>query len=374
MILPTACGLGGTTASPSNGPKAVRVGIAGTFTGDLAPVGVGALQGAQMAVDEWNAKGGIDGTKIQVVVGDDGGNSDQALVIANSWIAQFDILGVVGPMLSNLAVSDLKVYQRGLLPMITESATAPKVADSSYAVAHRLVARDDTQQGPLDANFALQTLHAKKVFVLDSGTADSAGLAGQVDKALKAGGATTLRETFASGSKDASPLVAKIKAFNPDLVYFADEGPEAPLLLQALKDQGMPLSANLRYLGSAWQYDTAQFINGASGAAEGAYVSSVTPDITGTDFAKRYQAKYKGGIGPYDAAAYEAMNMILTAIKSSPVQNGVIGREDVLAHLSGETYTDVLGVPLKFDPKGDLVNAGIYFFQVKNGQFQEVKV
>ncbi len=370
-----ACGGNSSTTTTATGPKTVKIAITGPFTGDASPIGLGALHGAQMAVDEWNAKNGINGTQIQVDVGDDAGKGDQGVTLANKYVADPDILGVIGPMFSGIALAELPLFERATLPMITESGSNPKITESGWKTAHRLVARDDNQ-GPADAKFALETLQTKKVFVLDSKTPYSQGLSDLFEKTVKAGGATTQRDVFASGVKDANPIATKIKAFNPDLVFFADEGAEAPLLLQALKGQGLSLGPNFRYMGGDGEFDATQFIKGSQGAAEGAYISNIAPDVntvpSAATFVKNYTAKYKD-LGPFDAVAYEATNMLLTAIKSSPVKSGKVDRADVNKALSTETYNSILGVPLKFDSKGDVAAVGVFIFQVKSGAFQQIK-
>jgi branched-chain amino acid transport system substrate-binding protein len=365
-------GEGGTPAAA----KEIKIAAAGPFTGDLAPVGQGGLHGVQMAVDDWNAKGGVNGTKIQLETADDVGKPDQGVTLANKLVSEDTLLGVVGPMNSAVVLAAAPVFERSGLPFITESGSNPKITESGWTTAHRICARDD-RQGPADARLVMDTVKPKKGFILDSKTTYSQGLADEFEKAMKAAGVTTQRDSFPSGEKDASAIATKIKAFGPDFLFDSDEGPEAPLVLQALKAQGLSIGPSFSYMGSDGQFDAKIFIQGAQGASEGAYVSNIAPDIaslpaSSKDFATRYTAKYKD-LGPFDATAYEAANTLLNAIKAVPVKNGKIDRADVNRQLGSQTYHGVLGIPIHFDSKGDVQGMGIFVFQVKNGAFVAVK-
>jgi len=138
VSLLAACGGNSSTTATATGPKTVKIAITGPFTGDASPIGLGALHGAQMAVDEWNAKSGINGTQIQVDVGDDAGKGDQGVTLANKYVADPDILGVIGPMFSGIALAELPLFERATLPMITESGSNPKITESGWKTAHRL--------------------------------------------------------------------------------------------------------------------------------------------------------------------------------------------------------------------------------------------
>jgi branched-chain amino acid transport system substrate-binding protein len=356
--------------------KAITIAAAGPFTGDLAPIGQGALHGIQQAVDDWNARGGIDGAKIQLETADDVAKPDQGVTLATKLASEDSVLGVVGPMNSSVVLAAAPILERANLSFITESGSNPKITESGWKVAHRLCARDDNQ-GPADARFVLETVKPKKVFVLDSKTSYSQGLADQFEMAVKAGGVTTQRDSFPAGSKDANPIATKIKSVAADFLFFADEGPEAPLVLQALKAQGLAVGSSFGYMGGDGEFDATIFIKGAQGASEGAYVSNIAPDISSLpaaskDFVTRYTAKNKD-LGPFDATAYESANMLLTAIKDAPVKNGRIDRADVTRQLGSLTYNGVLGIPIHFNSKGDVQGMGIFIFQVKNGAFAQVK-
>src|SRR5215472_9910228 len=105
LLTAFACGSGGGGGGQPAAAKEIKIAAGGPFTGDLAPVGQGALHGVQMAVDDWNAKGGIDGAKIQLEVADDTGKPDVGVTLANKLAAEDTMLGVVGPMNSSVVLA-----------------------------------------------------------------------------------------------------------------------------------------------------------------------------------------------------------------------------------------------------------------------------
>src|SRR2546421_4613450 len=121
LLAAVACGNGGGGGGQPAAAKEIKIAAAGPFTGDLAPIGQGALHGVQMAVDDWNAKGGIDGTKVQLETADDVAKPDQGVTLANKLVSEDTLLGVVGPMNSNVVLAAAPVFERGGLPFITQS-------------------------------------------------------------------------------------------------------------------------------------------------------------------------------------------------------------------------------------------------------------
>jgi branched-chain amino acid transport system substrate-binding protein len=378
MLVGASCGTtgGGATGAPTS----VKIAVDGIFSGAEAALGLGVLHGTQLAVDQFNAKGGVHGTKVELEVGDDQGKGDVGVTLANKFAAEDNLLGVVGPMFSSICIATEPIYQRATLPFLTPSGTAAKVTQGGFSVAHRVMAHDDVQ-GPSDANFVLQTLHPKKVFVLDTNTGYSIPLADSFQSVIKAAGVQVARDSFPVDATDANPIATKIKAYAPDLVFFPNEGPQAPKVLQALRSQGVTIGSNFAWLGADGDFNTAEFIQGSQGAAEGAYDSFVAPDINSVAltnpaaaaFVSSYTAKY-GQLGQYDAVAFEETNVLLQAINASPVNNGKISRADVLSNLNKTNYNGILGYPIKFDSKGDVQGLGVFIFQVKNGKFVQLKV
>jgi branched-chain amino acid transport system substrate-binding protein len=265
------------------------------------------------------------------------------------------------------------------LPFVSESASNTKVTDSGWSVAHRVNARDDAQ-GPADAKFMMDQ-GAKKVFVMDARSDYSTGLADQTQKYLKDHNVPLQRESVAPKTTDFSTIITKIKSSGADWVYFADEGPEAAPLVSQMKGQGLIIGQNIQFLGTDGEEDS-DIIGKSQGAYVGAYATNITADPAGVSgsataaYVAAFKAEYGpdsiSKAGPFYGSAYEATQVLLQAIKNSPVKSGKISRADVISHLGSDTFNTIFG-SVKFDAKGDVQGGGIYVYQAKGTEMVVLK-
>jgi branched-chain amino acid transport system substrate-binding protein len=376
-----ACGGGSTTGGASNKPDKVQIAAEGPFTGEQAVIGAGALQAIKLAVEDFNKAGGVNGTQVQLLIWDDLHNAQTAQTFQAQGISDPTVLGIVGPMNSGVVNGSVQGLQSASppLPFVSESASDTKVTDSGNSVAHRVCARDDAQ-GPADAAFMIEQ-GAKKVYVMDAKSDYSLGLADKTEAALKAKNIATKRDSVKAGTKDFSTVITNLKAFGADWVYFADEGPEAPPLVSQMKQQGLTIGQNIQFLGTDGEEDSS-IIGNSQGAYLGAYATNITADPAGvsgsaaaayvTEFKAKYGADSISKAGPFYGSAYEAAQVLLQAIKSSPVNNGKISRADVLKHLGSDTFTTIFG-SVKFNAKGDVATGGIFVYQAKGTEMVVVK-
>jgi branched-chain amino acid transport system substrate-binding protein len=371
-VVLAACG----TSSPSgnaNAPTKVQIAAEGPFTGDEASIGAGALQGIKLAVKDFNNKGGVHGTKVDLVVWDDNHKAQTATTLQAQGISDPTILGIVGPMNSSVVEASEPGLQSASppLPFVTESASAIKVTDAGYSVAHRVNARDD-KQAALDGQFMIDQ-GAKKVEVLDSATDYSRPLADAVQNYLKtkAPSIQIKRDSATNGQTNFATVVTNMKAFNADWVFFADEGTETAPLVQQMKSASLMIGQNIQFLGTDGE-DDPSIITSSQGAYLGAYASNVTADpqsvSTAASFVTEFTAEYAPNAiskaGPFYGSAYAATQVLLQAIANSPVSNGKISRNDVISQLGSATFSTILG-PIKYDSKGDVANVTIGIFQAK---------
>ncbi len=376
-----ACGGGTGSSGTANKPDKVQIAAEGPFTGDQASIGAGALQAIKLAVKDFNKAGGLNGTQVQLVIWDDQHNAQTAQTLQAQGTSDPTVLGIVGPMNSGVVLGSVQGLQSATppLPFVSESASTVKVTDSGNSVAHRVNARDDAQ-GPADGKFMIDQ-GAKKVYVMDAKSDYSTGLADQTEKYLKDHNIATKRDSVKAGTKDFSTIITNIKSFGADWVYFADEGPEAAPLVSQMKQQGLSIGQNIQFLGTDGEED-ASIIATSQGAYEGAYATNITADPAGVSgsAAAAYVAAFKAEYGsdaiskagPFYGSAYEAAQVLLQAIKNSPVKNGKISRADVLSHLGSDTFNTIFG-SVKFDSKGDVQGGGIYVYQAKGSSMVVIK-
>jgi branched-chain amino acid transport system substrate-binding protein len=265
------------------------------------------------------------------------------------------------------------------LPFVSESATGIKVTDAGFSVAHRINARDD-KQAAVDGKFLIAQ-GAKRVEILDSATDYSRPLAEAVDTYLKSNGSdiATDRNGVTNGQKDFGAVIARMKSFNADWVFFADEGTETAQLVHQMALANLKIGQNIEFLGTDAE-DDPSIITSSQGAYVGAYASNVTPDPRGLPSAASFVVAFKRDFGkdaiatagPYYGSAYAATQVLLQAISTAPIKGGKISRNDVLNHLASDTFHTILG-PIKFDRKGDAVSTTVGIFQAKGTEMVAVK-
>ncbi|MBW1672216.1 MAG: branched-chain amino acid ABC transporter substrate-binding protein [Deltaproteobacteria bacterium] len=354
--------------------KGINVGDAGAFTGDAAAPCMEIFNSGQIAVDEWNQKGGIQGVKIKHIMGDDAMDPAQGLNVAQKFCSDKLMYGVIGPPMSHIAQATMKTYGGCNLACITTAASKPSLTEQGYKHFFRVNARNDTH-GPNCALFMKNYLKAKRVAILNEKVAYCENLASETIKVLKKLGITDImQDTIVGGSKDFSPVLTKVKAFKPDVLFFiATAAPDQAIGVRQAKELGIKAT----FFGTEGARDKKDFIEASEGAAEGAYVYHFGPDIysipEAANYIKKYESTY-GALSGFGPPAYEAMNILLTAIDKA-AKDGDIRREEVRKYVSQtKNYKGILGFSVTFDEKGDLKGGATYFFRVVGKDFKQVAV
>jgi branched-chain amino acid transport system substrate-binding protein len=323
----------GQTVLANDVSKGITVGNAGSFSGDAAAPCMEIFNSSQMAVDEWNARGGIGGVQIKHLMGDDALDPAQGINVARKFTSTDEMYGVIGPPVSHIAQASLKIYGQNDLACITTAASKPELTESGYKHFFRVNARNDAH-GWNSALFIKNTLKAKKVAILNEKVAYCENMAQQTIKGLKKLGITDIMsDTIVAGSKDYSAVLTKVKAYKPDVLFFiATTAPDQAIGVRQAKELGI----DAIFFGTEGARDKKDFIEASEGAAEGAYVYHFSPDIYSIkeagDYIKNYEAKY-GTLSGFGPPAYEAMNILLSAIDMA-AKDGKITRTEVISKLS----------------------------------------
>ena len=366
--------ISGQTVLANDVSKGINVGNAGSFTGDAAAPCMEIFNSSQQAVDEWNARGGINGVKIKHVMGDDALDPAQGINVARKFTSDKLMYGVVGPPVSHIAQASLKIYGQKNLACITTAASKPELTESGYNHFFRVNARNDAH-GWNCAIFIKNHLKAKKIAVLNEKVAYCENMARETIKGLKKLGITDImNDTIVAGSKDYSAVLTKVKAYKPDVLFFiATTAPDQAIGVRQAKELGI----NAIFFGTEGARDKKDFIEASEGAAQGAYVYHFGPDIYSIKKAKEYVESYEkkhGSLSGFGPPAYEAMNILLTAIDMA-AKDGDISRKEVISQLHAiKSYKGILGFPVSFDEKGDLLGGATYFFKVNGKDFEQVTV
>jgi branched-chain amino acid transport system substrate-binding protein len=356
--------LGGAAA---NAQDAIKIAVGGPLTGPLAKQGQEVANAVQLAVDEWNAKGGVLGKEIQLVQADDGGNPQVGVAAGEKVAADPDIVGAVWGITSSTCLPVSEILERSDMVMITPGCTNPQVTDRGLKTVNRLCARDDFQ-APAGITFAVNDLKAKKIAIIDDGTAGPRGQGDEAEKQASAMGAETRRFVIRSGDKDFRAILGTIPK-DIDIIFAGLWAPDAALVAKQLPDAGL----DVKMLGPDEQFEPVDYVQAAGGAAEGNYVTFFVPDMkkiaAASDFVKTFEDKY-GPISSYGPLAYEAANILIESIKKvgKPDRSAV---RDAVRKIDG--YQGILGIPISFDAKGDVATQSLSVYQVRGDGFELVK-
>jgi branched-chain amino acid transport system substrate-binding protein len=340
----------------------VQIGIAGPMTGDQSKMGMDFRNGVTLAVGEWNARGGVLGKRIEMVIGDDQHDPKQAVSVANRLVND-GVVGVIGHFNSSCSIPASDIYHRAGIPMISPGSTNPQFTEKGYDNVFRVCGRDD-QQGRVGAEFVTQRLKLERVAVIHDKTTYGQGLAYEFKKALGNGVEVVYYGGIVQGDKDFKSVLTSIRQENPELIFFGGIYPEAGLLVRQARELGIKAP----FMSGDGTIDPKFIEIAGARAAEGTYLT-FSPDPnnipTAKHFIKDYRLKF-GQIGPYSIYAYDAANILLGAIKEA---NSTVGKA-IIAKLHSEEFSGAIG-KIRFDPKGDVTAAPYVVWITKNGNFEE---
>lgn len=360
---PTVAATPPQAAPAPAGVTVVRIGLASPLTGPQAHIGQDIKNGAQLAVDDLNAKGfEVDGKKLkfELVPEDDEANPTKATTVAQKLV-DAKVVAVVGHFNSGASIPASRIYSDAGIPQISPSSTNPKYTQQGFKTTFRVVANDD-QQGPVDAQYAVEKLGAKRIAVVDDSTAYGQGLADTFEaRAKKLGAEITAREHTTDKDTDFRAILTRIKATNPDLVFFGGIDPQAAPMKKQMTELGM----NAKFMGGDGM-QTPNFIKLAGDAAEGAMAS--IPGLPkdkmpgGQEFLDRFKQKYGVGVELFAPMGYDAVMVFAEAMKRA----GSTDPAKFLPEVAKIQYSGVIG-PIAFDEKGDLKDGPITIYVVKGG-------
>jgi branched-chain amino acid transport system substrate-binding protein len=328
LALASATILGGMAPRSA---EPIKVGHYGSMTGSEATFGQSTDKGIRLAIDEINAKGGINGRPIELITYDTKGDSGEAGKAVTRLISSDKVVAVLGEVASSLSIAGGAVCQQYGVPMITPSSTNPRVTMGKDYV-FRVCFTDDFQAFAL-AKFVKENLKVEKVGILyDQKQAYSKGLRDEFAKAFKKmNGQIVIDQAYSGGDQDFSAQLSAIAAANPDVIlvpgYYTDG---AAIAIQARK-KGIkaPLLG-----GDGW--DSEQLGKIAGDAIVGSYYSNHSapdqPDMK--DFVDKYQRKYSQMPDALGGLGYDAANLLADALRKAKSLGGKDVR-DVLATTNG---------------------------------------
>jgi branched-chain amino acid transport system substrate-binding protein len=347
--LALALGLG--LALVASAQAQVKFGVAGPLTGGSAAFGAQLKQGVDQAVEDINAAGGILGEKIQLYVGDDRGDPKEGVSVANKFAAD-GVKFVIGHFNSGVTMPSSEVLADNGILQITPAATNPRITERGLWNIFRVCGRDD-QQGGMAGAIIADKFKGKRIAIVHDKTTYGQGLADETRKALNAKGVKeVMYEGVNKDDKDFTALVSKLKAANPDLVYWGGLHDTGGIILRQMRDQGL----RAPMMGGDGMADD-EFAAIAGPGADGTLMT-FSPDPRTNPKNKEIVELFrkKRGFEPqaYTLYSYAAMQVVKQAAEEAKSLDPKKVAEVIR---SGRPFDTVLGT-LSFDKKGDVSDNG----------------
>ena len=350
-----------TFSSAFAGGHVVKIATVGPMSGQYASFGEQMKAGAEMAVADINANGGVNGAMLELVVGDDACDPKQAVAVANDLVGQ-GVSFVAGHFCSGSSIPASSVYNEEGIIQISPASTNPALTDERPGpYTHRVCGRDD-QQGLVAGQYLFDNYSGKNVAIVHDKTAYGKGLADATMAAFEAlGGNTSLYEAFTAGEKDYSALVSKLKQNKIDALYVGGYHTEAGLMVRQMRDQGMDTQ-----LISGDALVTLEYWAITGDAGQGTLMTfSPDPakDPANADLVKKFK---DAGITPegYVLYTYAAIQSWTQAALTA----GSNDTDSILEALNSGSFDTVLG-SLTFDDKGDVKLPGYVWYVWENGGY-----
>jgi len=339
------------------------VAIAGPMTGQYASAGDQIRSGAEMAVADINARGGVLGQKLTLEIGDDACDPKQAVAVANRMIDKH-IVFMHGHWCSSSTIPASDIYNEANIPMATVS-TNPLVTERGLKNIFRIMGRDD-QQGLVAGTYIAEHYGKSKIAVIDDKSAYGKGLATEMAKAMVAKGVKpVVQESITAGEKDYSSLVLKLKGAGVKVMAYGGYHTEVGLIVRQAKEAGLDL------LVMGGDTMTNSELTSIAGPAADNVMFTFSPDPrkipAAQSIVKRFRDKKIEPEG-YVLYAYAAMQMFEQGAKAA----GSVKYEPLRKAFATGTFDTAIG-KLSFDAKGDLKVPGFVVYRWHNGTYDAVK-
>lgn len=355
--------------SCSQGSKTIKIAILAPLSGAVPTFGVSTRDGAILALEEWNAKGGVLGKQIEWVVEDSQCEADPGVNAANKVIDQDGVKFIIGEVCSKSSIPISEIAEEKGVVQISPTSTNVSVTLTGDGATKNYVFRAcfiDPFQGLVGAKFALDNLGVKTAFImLDQGNDYVRGLAENFEKAFTEGGGTVVgKETYTSTDTDFSAILAKVSEAKPELVYLPDYYNIVNLVTAQAKEQGITVPF---MGGDGWDSSDLDRAAADGGYFTNHYTEQDTRAIV-QDWLKRYGEKYKDDQGAAkvpDALAtlaYDAANLMVAAIEKADTDDPAKVK-DALASISWEGVSGTI----TFDAQHNPIKSAV-ILQVKDGE------
>lgn len=369
LALATVLLAGLVSGCGAKGDKDIKIGMVYELTGNTASYGTSAANGAKLAFKEINANGGILGKQIKIITADNKGEPSESANAMSKVISQDKVVAVTGFTVSSCGIAASAVAEANKIPFVAAATVNPKVTvDERTGKVKNYTFRAcfiDSFQGTVGANFALNGLKAKKTAVMTDSSSDySKGLA-EIFKGtyVKGGGQIVAEEFYLQKDQDYKPILTKIKAQNPELLYIPGYYEDVGKIIKQARELGITIpvlgadawdSPVLVEMGGAQPLNNTYFTN---------FYSIEDKNPISNAFVEAYQKEYGHTPDSMAAMGYDAAKLLVDAIKradsteSSKIQEALAATKK-FSSVSGE---------MSLNEKHDAVR-GVVIIELKDGK------
>ena len=353
-------------ANPCFAKKVVKIGLMCPLTGAYASEGQDMRQIVELLADELNAKGGINGTKVEIIVADDGSDTKTSAMAAQKLVTK-DVIAVIGTYGSSNTEVTQNIYNESKIIQVATGSTAVRLTEKGLKYFFRTSPRDDSQG--FIAFKTIQKTGAKRIAVLHDNSSYAKGLADETVEHLKNAGINVVfNNALTPKENDYTVILTKIKSQTPDLVFFTGYYNEAGLLLKQKKEMGW----DVPFIGGDATNNLDLIKIAGKKAVQGFQCTSplLPADLTDEKaklFMTNYKTKFKSNPSSiWSVLAGDAFKVIVKALESTNSKNS-----DVLADYLHNKLTDFPGLTgkISFNAKGDRVGDVYRIYKVDQGNF-----
>lgn len=338
--------------------EVIKIGVIAPLTGEVAQYGVAVRDGVQLRVDQINEAGGINGKKIELVIADSKGDSQEARNIFKKMVSQDKVSLVIGEVISSasLAISDLA--QTAKVPMISASSTNLDVTKGKDYVFRTTFT--DPFQGEIIAKYVAEKGY-KKIAVLTNTSSDySVGLADTFKAEASKAGLTIIEEKYTKDDKDFKSLLTKIKGENPEVIFIPDYYNTIGLMVTQANELGI----KAQYLGGdGWDGIQENFASQVEGAIFASQFAPNDTDAVVQKFISDYTKKYSKEPTIFQALGYDTAMVVENALKNTKDLTGEAIKESLFATEGLELVTGSFKFDSERNPKKKVT-----FIEVKGGK------
>lgn len=341
-------------------PKIIKVVSHTPLSGAQSTTGEAIKLGVQLAIEDFAPLLAPYGYQPSLQAEDDQANPTVGVANANRLIGDTAVVGVIGHYNSGVSMATTEVYAKANMPMISPANTNPLITEraSTAKIANRVCGRDDVQ-GPAAAEFMVNQLKAKKIYVMNDKTAYGSGLANEFEKAARKSGVKVLLSTGVDEKEnDFSSVLNRAAIEKPDVIFFGGVYTQGGVLLKQMRQKRIE---SVLLGGDGLDSAQLQVIAGAENVRK-MYFTSVAMPLNqlpkAAPFLKKYQAKFKKEPDGFSVAAYDATHALLLATAESLKARAGKSwdRAEVAANIRKVNFDGLTG-NIAFNQKGDLKTA-----------------